>query len=605
MLRPRQLNTVVVCFLAACLLAVSARATEEVEPPQSEGPRPTVTIVAPPDGAQFHERQVVLDLSVKNPGEETLELKALVDGRPALATRGVALVQSSSAAESAITHRMALMVPAQDCVVTVYAVTAHAKSEPAALRLRWQGAPPPAIKPKLYVLAVGVTDYELPELRLRYPAKDARDLATVLTEQAGTLYGSVQTRILTDRDATRASILDGLQWLERQTTARDVAVLFLGGHGLNDPSTGEYYYLPYDADPGAIKRTMIPGGTFQTSLRSIAGRVVLFLDTCHGGNVLGQSWQLRGDPDLQGIANELASGETGVVVFTASTRRQSAKEDPEWENGAFTKAVVEALRGQGIPGSPGLQRITINMLDVYISERVKQLTLGTQTPTTAKPNTLADFTLAVFDRSPHARRAPMPPELGWSQRRGLDVISAGADFITPLQPDGGFGFRLWPHLALSLKVAGREQSALAFRLAGGPVVGRAPQIFLAPDGTVVESDGRSLLGALFEFGLQLRFLRQHRYRPSFDAGVMLGGVSYGAPTLLSGAMLLSFPLRARLSIGRGAHAVAIVLGVLIDWPSEDRHRYTGAGAAYVTESRTWALQGTLGVSYEYKTKRVE
>jgi hypothetical protein len=35
------------------------------------------------------------------------------------------------------------------------------------------------------------------------------------------------------------------------------------------------------------------------------------------------------------------------------------------------------------------------MLDLYISERVKELTDGRQTPTTAKPASIPDFPLAV------------------------------------------------------------------------------------------------------------------------------------------------------------------------------------------------------------------
>jgi hypothetical protein len=35
------------------------------------------------------------------------------------------------------------------------------------------------------------------------------------------------------------------------------------------------------------------------------------------------------------------------------------------------------------------------MMDLYISERVKELTLGQQTPSTTKPQTIADFPVAV------------------------------------------------------------------------------------------------------------------------------------------------------------------------------------------------------------------
>ena len=55
------------------------------------------------------------------------------------------------------------------------------------------------------------------------------------------------------------------------------------------------------------------------------------------------------------LANELASAERGVVVFTSSTGRQFSLERPEWSNGAFTKALVESFRGAQVayPVVPG------------------------------------------------------------------------------------------------------------------------------------------------------------------------------------------------------------------------------------------------------------
>jgi hypothetical protein len=46
----------------------------------------------------------------------------------------------------------------------------------------------------------------------------------------------------------------------------------------------------------------------------------------------------------------------------------------------------------------GKGKITINMLDLYLSEKVKELTGGKQTPTTTKPQTIPDFPVAVRRR---------------------------------------------------------------------------------------------------------------------------------------------------------------------------------------------------------------
>jgi len=80
-------------------------------------------------------------------------------------------------------------------------------------------------------------------------------------------------------------------------------------------------------------------------------------------------------------------------VFAASTGKQVAEERDEWGNGAFTKALVEGLNGSADYKHTG--KITVNMLDLYISERVKELTHGQQTPSTTKPETISDFPVAV------------------------------------------------------------------------------------------------------------------------------------------------------------------------------------------------------------------
>lgn len=247
------------------------------------------------------------------------------------------------------------------------------------------------LRPMLYILAVGVSEYADTGIRLEYSAKDATDLAQVLKGQEGPLYRKVEIRLLTDRNARRDDVLDGLEWIRREMTARDVGIVFLAGHGVND-SDGVYYFLPHDTEVKRLKRTGVIFTEIRNTLISLPGKALFFVDTCHSGNVLGTG--LRSLPnDTTAIANELASAENGVIVFTATTGRQYAQESDTWGNGAFTKALVEGLRGKA--DMTGSGRITHKMLDLYLSERVKQLTEGAQSPVTITPSGVPDFPLAV------------------------------------------------------------------------------------------------------------------------------------------------------------------------------------------------------------------
>jgi uncharacterized caspase-like protein len=139
---------------------------------------------------------------------------------------------------------------------------------------------------------------------------------------------------------------------------------------------------------------MLPASTLRQVLASVAGRVVLLLDTCHSGNVLGNPGRrARGLPPLSRAIAELSSVDSGIVVMAAATGQQASIEDAAWQNGAFAKAVIEGLSGRADLRKSG--RVTVNMLDLYVSERVRELTDGSQTPATAKPSTIADFPLVL------------------------------------------------------------------------------------------------------------------------------------------------------------------------------------------------------------------
>lgn len=410
-----------VIALQLLLGIVSAFAQETPQPPIPVAAPASLRILSPEDGALIHSAEVTVRAAVRiNSGAELRRVAALLGTREIAQSRGIGLVQATpgdaqlAPGESLV--QLSVTVPASDSVILLRAETTLGMSEPVALHLRWAGGAQASFTapPRLYVLSIGVGQYQRGELRLTYPAKDAQDVAAAFARQNGLLYREVTTRVLIDEAATKSAILDGLEWIQRQTTVRDVAVVFLAGHGINDPSTGRYHFLPNDAEVSSIKRTMLSQDELQGSLRSIAGKVLFFLDTCHSGNLLGE-WATRGIDDLSPFINELSTSDSGVVVFAASTGKQTSKESPSWGNGAFTKAVIEGISGGAsfVSGRP----ITVNMLDLYISERVKELTAGIQTPATAKPSSLPDFPIAVTP--PQQSQSGVGASPRWAQPQTL------------------------------------------------------------------------------------------------------------------------------------------------------------------------------------------
>ncbi len=370
----------------------------------SSQPAAVVRIISPNDGALVSTESVTVQIAAKVSTGATIKRVVAVLDEQIVAQeslerngeRGI-MIAAPPTLPGEVLYRLSVSIPQGTTRLSFRAETDRGDSPAVSLQVRRENRSSDGfvVKPRLYVLSVGISAYDKKAMSLVYPSKDASDLAEVLQKQEGKLYREVNTRLLVNEKATKAAILDGLDWLQRQTTAHDVAMVFFAGHGINDPSTGRYYFLPHDADPDAIKRTMLAQEEVQSTLRSIAGKVLLFLDTCHSGNVMGQ-WNLRGDADLDTFIREINTADSGVVVFAASTGRQSSKESSQWQNGAFTRALVEGLLGAAayIKGRP----VTVNMLDLFLSERVKALTQGTQSPTTAKPSNLQDFPIAFSDQ---------------------------------------------------------------------------------------------------------------------------------------------------------------------------------------------------------------
>jgi hypothetical protein len=287
-------------------------------------------------------------------------------------------------------------IPPRDSEIQLFAENKNGVSVPVTVRVKWTSRATAVkndsfnIKPKLYVLAVGVAQYTHADISpLGFSAKDAKDFTAAMKRQTS-LYRDVEVKLLTDADATKDNVVDALEWLQKQVTQHDVGMLFMAGHGVNDPTAG-YYYLPVNADPEKLKRTGVSMADIRSTLASLTGKAVFFIDTCHAGNVLGSG--RRAVSDMNGVINELASAENGVVVFSSSTGKQYSLENQAWGNGAFTKAVIEGMNGGADYQHSG--RITHKMLDLFVSERVKQLTNGKQSPVTQAPGGVPDFPVAA------------------------------------------------------------------------------------------------------------------------------------------------------------------------------------------------------------------
>jgi uncharacterized caspase-like protein len=161
--------------------------------------------------------------------------------------------------------------------------------------------------------------------------------------------------------------------------------VFFSTHGMNDASRNLILF-PSDInvqDETSIRYSGVRYAELKETLSRLAdrGKTLVFLDACHAGSVLPGA-KAPISPDMVKVANDLGSAESGVVVFSASTGKEYSYENPDYRHGNLTEALLEAFDGKSDRPPPWLH---VSDLDIWVRERVKTLSNGTQAPVVTVP----------------------------------------------------------------------------------------------------------------------------------------------------------------------------------------------------------------------------
>jgi hypothetical protein len=361
---------------------------------------PVVRILSPAEGTNQPGGTTTFELALRTrgPARPLATIRATINGeRVALAGEPRLRQQYSLAEGEERIYSLQMDLPIRDTRVGFQAELAGGQvSEWVAVSLQVppaaQAVGPGPVAPRLRVLAVGVSTYAEPKLNLRFSAKDAQDVADFFRGQEGRLFSKVEVTLLTDAQATGKAVLQGLEELRDQARPGDVTLVFLSSHGGIGVDRTSYYLLPYDFGAGSWG---VDGPDIKARIEATQGKVLLLMDTCHSGNVLGEG-KMRGLDDFIRRArfiNELLQTRPGTLVICSSTGSQFSMEAPVWQNGAFTKALREGLGGAADRGRTG--RVTTDMLDAWLRQRVAELTQGRQTPVAARTEAAQGFPLAM------------------------------------------------------------------------------------------------------------------------------------------------------------------------------------------------------------------
>ena len=359
--------------------------TEKEAPPAAQptlaaaNSAPVLKILYPEDQSMFHTDQIKLkyQLIAGNCADST-RIVVMVDGQRQPTTRAVRAANTID-----------VDLPRHDCTVMMYAQNKNGNSEPATIRLIREATSMEL--PKLFVVAIGVGDYNDPKLpKLRFTCKDAKDFSKAITSKKGLPYEDVQVKILCDNEATRADIFEAMEWLKQESSPNDVCIFFFAGHGMRDEKD-RFYFMPYGCNTNKLYECF-SASDFRNEAEDIHGKLIAFVDACYSGALFegGRS------AATTHFIEQLKRSKNGMLLYASSSSDTKSREDESWENGAFTKALVEALNGAA--KEEHAEGLSTQELEHFLYKQVRKLTDFKQTPIFINPSGIEHFNIFNYEK---------------------------------------------------------------------------------------------------------------------------------------------------------------------------------------------------------------
>ena len=334
---------------------------------------PKAAIVSPvKSGLQQNKAELEVKVSAQSVGELPItSVSLLLDGR---AYQGRDGVRSYSPGKSgSVTETWTVTLSPGKHRLQVQADSTVSRGLSDEIEITYAGGTIDKTLPNLYILSVGVADYAKDDLKLNYSATDARAVEQAFKAHGKPLFRGIESKLLTDKQATRTEVLKSLGWLRKQATQADYVVIFFSGHGARD-NRGNFFLLPADVDPDDLPATGIADTDLKRALEGMPCKVLVLLDACHSGALGGDKRKAALTDDL---IRDLTSDDYGVVLFCSSTGREFSLESNMHRMSYFTFALVEGLAGKQ-KNAEGI--VYLHHLKAHVLDRVKELTKGQQHP---------------------------------------------------------------------------------------------------------------------------------------------------------------------------------------------------------------------------------
>lgn len=258
-------------------------------------------------------------------------------------------------------------------------------------------------KGNLYIISIGINDYQGKVFDLKYPTKDAKDIADAIKTKSTKNYQEVLAVMIENRDSE--GVKRTLTEIKSKLNVHDDIILFFAGHGVLDESY-DYYLACSDMIFAQPKAKGLPYAYIERYLADIpCNRKLLIMDACHSGEVdkdeitesidnsveLSEDINFRSSDKSYASKHKISSADLAKAVFSdvnnlsganiiaSAAGAEFAAESDETNNGFFTKAFIDALNSKHADLNKD-GNISLDELMELVEQNVQTLSNGKQTP---------------------------------------------------------------------------------------------------------------------------------------------------------------------------------------------------------------------------------
>jgi len=175
----------------------------------------------------------------------------------------------------------------------------------------------------LYLLSIGINHYKRLKQNISFADNDAESIVNlfmkqkkVLYNKTSRLYDKVNANLLTNSNATKANIMNGLKRIKKNASNNSLTIIYIALYLYIENNT--FYLCPFDIDNNNIKETAIKADNIFELLDATYSTKILILDLCYKDHISFEH-------DINFLFNKYANSKRTVVMAVQNKKGASCR----------------------------------------------------------------------------------------------------------------------------------------------------------------------------------------------------------------------------------------------------------------------------------------